>query len=129
MKLTHKNPDDMNWYLAKIIYQIICGDGRHTAQFDEQLRLIQANDELEAFHKARQMGEDEQETFFNSKEKLVQWKFVDVSEVHKLDALIDGAEIYSRINEEEDADVYVKFVKLKAAHLMQQSLHKCFQNN
>ena len=32
----------MNWYLAKIVYRIICGQGNHTAQFDEQLRLIQA---------------------------------------------------------------------------------------
>ena len=31
----------MNWYLAKIVYRIICGDGNHTAQFDEQLRLVQ----------------------------------------------------------------------------------------
>lgn len=119
----------MNWYLTKLIYQIICGNGEHTPQFDEQLRLIEAYDELEAFHKAQKIGEHEQDTFFNSKEKLVQWKFIDVCEVHKLDELIDGAEIYSRIKEEEDGDIYIKVIKLKAAHLLQQSLHNCFQNN
>ena len=41
----------MKWYLAKIVFQIICGDGKHTAQFDEQLRLIAAADEDEAFGK------------------------------------------------------------------------------
>ena len=30
----------MNWYLSKIIFRIICGEGRHTPQFDEHLRLI-----------------------------------------------------------------------------------------
>ena len=30
----------MKWYLAKIVYRIICGEGNHTPQFDEQLRLI-----------------------------------------------------------------------------------------
>jgi len=30
----------MNWYLAKMVFRIICGEGNHTAQFDEQLRLI-----------------------------------------------------------------------------------------
>ncbi|MEP7129294.1 MAG: DUF4288 domain-containing protein, partial [Chitinophagales bacterium] len=29
----------MNWYLAKIVFRIICGDGLHQPQFDEQLRL------------------------------------------------------------------------------------------
>jgi len=27
----------MNWYLAKLVFRIICGDGDHTPQFDEQL--------------------------------------------------------------------------------------------
>ena len=38
----------MKWYLAKLIYRIICGDGTHTPQFDEQLRLIHAEDDLYA---------------------------------------------------------------------------------
>ena len=46
----------MNWYLAKIIYQVISGDGLHTPQFDEQFRLIKA-DELEwAWEKAQVVG-------------------------------------------------------------------------
>jgi hypothetical protein len=42
----------MNWYLTKIVYRIICGQGNHTAQFDEQLRLIQASSAQEAFEKS-----------------------------------------------------------------------------
>ena len=34
----------MKWYLAKVVFRIICGDGEHAAQFDEQLRLIAATD-------------------------------------------------------------------------------------
>ena len=49
----------MNWYLAKINFQIICGNGHHKPQFDEQLRLIHAGDSLEAFYKARLVGESE----------------------------------------------------------------------
>ncbi len=41
----------MNWYLSKIVYRIICGQGNHTPQFDEQLRLIQAESTQEAFEK------------------------------------------------------------------------------
>ena len=42
----------MSWYLTKIVYRIICGQGNHTAQFDEQLRLIEAGSSQEAFEKA-----------------------------------------------------------------------------
>ena len=43
----------MNWYMAKIVFRIICGEGHHTPQFDEQLRLIGATNEEEAFEKAK----------------------------------------------------------------------------
>jgi len=49
-----------NWFLAKIVYHIISGEGNHTPQFDEQLRLIQAENELQAIQKARQTGEKEE---------------------------------------------------------------------
>ena len=61
----------MNWYLTKIIYRIICGDGNHTAQFDEQLRLISAEDDLHAFIKARQLGHREEDSFLNNNRKPV----------------------------------------------------------
>jgi hypothetical protein len=104
----------MKWYLAKMVYQIICGDGKHTAQFDEQLRLITAGDEDEAFNKACIIGRQGQDSFLNQKNELVRWQFIDVSELYRLSKLIDGAEIYSRINEVDDADAYTTFVHRKA---------------
>jgi len=74
----------MNWYLAKIAFQIICGEGNHQPQFDEQLRLIAAEEEEEALLKARNIGINEQESFLNQHQKLVQWKFIDVSERPKV---------------------------------------------
>jgi hypothetical protein len=55
----------MNWYLSKIIFRIICGEGQHTPQFDEQLRLIAAANEEEAFDKAMAIGQREQDGFYN----------------------------------------------------------------
>ena len=63
----------MNWYLAKLVFRIICGDGDHTPQFDEQLRLIYAADEDEALYKAIQLGTDEQDCFANNKQQMVHW--------------------------------------------------------
>jgi hypothetical protein len=114
----------MNWFLAKMVYRIICGDGDHKPQFDEQLRLIKAQDEFHAFQKAQLIGEREQDNFLNAAQKPVHWKFVDVSELHKLEELMDGAEMYSRICEEEDADIFIRITHLKAARILETSMNK-----
>jgi hypothetical protein len=121
----------MNWYLAKVVYRIICGEGNHTAQFDEQLRLISAFNKEEAFLKAREIGYNEQEKFYNEKHQLVRWEFINVSEIHPLNHLIDGAELYSRINEVDDAEVYTEFVHRKASFLRDREpdLIDLIQNN
>ena len=112
----------MKWYLAKIIFRIICGEGNHTAQFDEQLRLIKADDDFHAFQKARLLDEHEEDNFLNAAQKPVHWKFIDVSEIHAHDFL-DGAEMYSRIREEDDADVYIRTTHLRAAHLLENCMN------
>lgn len=107
----------MNWYLAKMVFRIICGDGNHTAQFDEQLRLVSANSKEEAFHRAQLLGVKEEEIFFNQQQQLVQWQFISVSELYQLNDLIDGAEVYSRIEEKENADSYLHIVYKKAEQI------------
>ena len=107
----------MNWYIAKIVFRIISGDGGHTAQLDEQLRLINAGDENEAIKKASRIGDFEEESFLNHENKLVQWKFIDVSDVRRLDSIKDGIEIYSRVQEEENGRHYTDFVQKKAEFL------------
>ena len=114
----------MKWFLAKLVFRIICGQGEHTAQFDEQLRLIAASNENQAFEKASAMGHREEETFINQKKQLVQWQFINVSELYYLSELIDGAELYSRINEVDDADAYINFVNRKAESIQQKQLHQ-----
>lgn len=109
----------MNWYLAKIIYQIICGDGEHTAQFDEQLRLVNAKDQLDAFYKSREIGRSEEDTFLNDVNKPVKWKFIDVAEIYFLNKLIDGAEVYSRIHEDDDPAHYIRSVESRASYLIE----------
>ena len=114
----------MNWYLTKIVYRIICGQGNHTAQFDEQLRLIQADSAQEAFEKSTALGQIEEDKFYNEDQKLVQWKFINVSELYKLSGLLDGAELYSRIQETENAELYIELTNKKAAHILHNSKHQ-----
>ena len=119
----------MKWYLAKMVYRIICGDGNHTPQFDEQLRLIEAEDDMHAFQKARIMGDAEEDTFLNNAQKPVLWKFIDVAELHILDSLTNGVELYSRIAEEKDAGAYIRSVKDRAKYRHETCLQKTFQMN
>lgn len=115
----------MNWYIAKIVYQIVCGSGKHTPQFDEQLRLINAEDEMHAFNKARLLGEREEDRFLNNANNPVIWKFIDVAALHIMD-VEDGFEIESRIFEEDSAKNYLSFLQAKAKRLHEDCLQKTF---
>jgi len=107
----------MNWYLTKLVYQIICGDGNHTPQFDEQLRFIKAVNSAQALDKARNIGNTESETFFNDDHQIVQWKFIDVCSLLPIVELSDGAEVFSQIQEYSDESGYLKMIKDKATKL------------
>ena len=119
----------MKWYLAKLVYRIICGDGGHTPQFDEQLRLVYAEDDLHAFQKARTTGHREEDNFLNNSQKPVRWKFIDISELHPLSELSDGTELYSSICEEEDAERYIRLVYTRASNLQENCCYKIFGMN
>ena len=114
----------MKWFLAKLVYRIVCGQGNHTAQFDEQLRLIYAEDELHAFHKARLLGEGD--SLKEEIESLVnlRWKFIDVTELHLLACDTDGAETYSMIREEADANLYSRSIQQTGTQLLQRCLQQ-----
>jgi hypothetical protein len=107
----------MNWYVAKIVFRIISGEGNHNAQFDEQLRLISAEDEHHAFEKATAMGMNNQDSFLNNQSQPVQWQFIDVAEINQLNGLEDGTELYYQIHEAPDAELYMAWAHHKSALL------------
>ena len=88
----------MNWYIAKIIFGI-SAERRDLNQFDEQFRLIQADNQEEAFLKARMIGLSEEDSFLNDNNKMVKWEFINVEELLPIRQLEDGVEVYSRIYE------------------------------
>ncbi|MES2430108.1 MAG: DUF4288 domain-containing protein [Bacteroidota bacterium] len=111
----------MNKYLTKIIFQIISGDGNHTAQFEEQLRFVYAESYTMAIEKSRSIGYAEEESFYNSSNELVQWKFIDTTEICQLTNLSDGSQLYSRIIEYEDGDIYTDIIRKKASDLVRET--------
>ena len=114
----------MNWYIAKVIFKISNVSRLQKSQFDEHLRLIQANGFEEAFLKARILGITEEDQFINDKQQTVKWEFVNVSDLLPIHELKDGTEVYSQIHETDDKS-YVNFIHHKAASL-QMDNHPAF---
>ncbi|MBX2896756.1 MAG: DUF4288 domain-containing protein [Cyclobacteriaceae bacterium] len=102
----------MNWYLVKLVFQIVNDNG--TAQFDEQMRLIQA-DELEwAVEKASVLGWLEQ-----SGDTRHPWRFIDVADIRRVEVLEDGIQLCAHTVEVENAEDYIQLTKLNAAKAFQ----------
>jgi hypothetical protein len=104
----------MNWYIVKIVFNISAENTHHMPQFDEQLRLITAQDNEEAFLKARAIGISEEDSFLNDRHNRVKWEFINVSEIVPVKSLEDGSEIYSQIRETDEAKSYIHCIHEKA---------------
>jgi hypothetical protein len=107
----------MNWYIAKVAFNIVSGAGDHTPQFDEQYRLIKAESIEEAFQKAEHIGMDEEEILLNEKHEIVKWDFVGVSELYPINELRDGMELFSSVHEIDDRSSYIEMLKMKSAYV------------
>jgi hypothetical protein len=115
----------MNWYIVKLIFNIDVNNGKNAKQFDEQLRLISAKTNTEAYYKAHLIGNTEQANFVNDNNANINWKFIDVAEVVLLNEIKDGMELYSLTTETEKPSDYIHFTKLRANHFQDLQL----QNN
>jgi hypothetical protein len=107
----------MKWYIAKVIFKIVNEVASASSQFDEHLRLIEAGSFEEALLKARVLGITEEDNFINDSCKAVKWEFVNVAELIPIDELKDGLEVYSQIQEREEANSYIHYVHQRAASL------------
>jgi len=104
----------MNWYLAKMIFQVRCGDKAHTPQFDEQWRLIRADEVAWAYEKASVLGRMDESSFVNDQGERVFWKFIDVADIHRMGSMEDGAQLFSVTEEPVNAEVYIEQIRLKS---------------
>lgn len=111
----------MKWFIGKLVFSVTTGNGNHTPQFDEQLRLIEAQDLNQAFIKARLIGGREEQAFMTEDLNAVRWQFIDVSDLKELSEFSDGMELYSRIHETENAETHITFIQHCAERILQQS--------
>lgn len=113
-------PLGMNWYLAKLVYRIVSGDGNHAPQFDVQYRLVRAENADWALEKAIILGRIGESTFENAKRESVKWKFIAVEDVSKIPVLDDGAQLYGQILEPHNPREYVEATHARSQRLLEQ---------
>lgn len=112
----------MKWYLVKLIFSIEFENQNNlltnsSAQFDEQLRLVEDYSEHTALLKARKLGKSLESSFLNANKKLVHWKFIDVREIILIDQIQDGIEIYSNTIETADREEYIHTILQRSLYL------------
>ncbi|HEX4957322.1 MAG TPA: DUF4288 domain-containing protein [Lacibacter sp.] len=104
----------MNWFLVKMVFQIVCGNGCHKAQFEEQIRLIRAAGITAAIEKSKMLAAGEVQP-----NQWVQWKFIAVTDIYPFTTGIDGAEVFSKVTEEEYEAAYIHTLELKEKAIQQ----------
>ena len=112
----------MKRYLAKLMFNINIDNGNHSSQFDEQVRVIESRSLEDAFFKARTIGKREEETFTNNDNQLVNWQFIDVSEVYPLEDLKDGDQVYSSTRKIKDTSSFISYIRQKSMEIQTKSL-------
>ncbi len=117
----------MNWYITKMVFQIINGsENDNQNQFDEQIRLLNADNAYEAFYKAQKIGLQEEESFLNNNLQAVKWKFIAVKELQQIDDLKNGTELYYYIKEVDHPKLYIKGLKADELKLQEEFTNGLF---
>lgn len=109
----------MEWYVAKIVYQVVNSNKSHTPQIDEQYKLIQSDDRSWAWEKANILGKLGECRLEGIKEASVQWKFINVVDLIEIGELKDGVELFSGTDEPENIEEYMAVSELRAKRIME----------
>ncbi len=110
---------NMKWYLAKFVYQVISENRTLSPRFDEQMRLIRADEFEWAKEKANILGRLGECSFLNERKESIQWKFINVVDLISISSMEDGDELYSSTEQPENVSHYLAKMNSKASRLGQ----------
>jgi hypothetical protein len=110
----------MERYIAKAVFLIETPDQKEPGQFEEVLRLVEADTRRAAFDKAVAWGRLESTEFANMRGERVAWKFVAVSELKRLPELVDGLELDSHLQKVGAEDEFIRLQLDKQREILQQ---------
>lgn len=85
----------MKPFASQIIFSIKC-DGRFTGQYDEQWRLVYADDETSAVEQAKSIGSEHNHTLVDRHGRAISWEMIAIKQVHEI-GLDEGSLLLSRV--------------------------------
>jgi hypothetical protein len=112
----------MKTFIAKLIFNININQDIDSSQFDEQIRIIKADSVHEAYHKAKSIGLKEAEAFVNPKMQIIEWKFINVSDIYDMDSYEEGEQLYSQTIFENDCQNYIQFLLEKSKKFQEKNV-------
>ncbi len=74
----------MRPFTAQIIYRIEC-EGLPTDQYEEQWRLVFADNETDAIAQARESGKKEESTFIDRQGRTMCWRMIAVKDLQPIE--------------------------------------------
>ena len=89
----------MKSFTAQIIYRIEC-EGLSTDQYEEQWRLVYADNEELALKEAREAGKNEESTFIDRHGRTICWRMLAVKDLQPVE-LKNGGLLFSIVHEAE----------------------------
>ena len=93
----------MKSFTAQIIYRIEC-EGMPTDQYEEQWRLVYAENEEHGLTCAREAGRNEEATFIDRHGRTICWRMLAVKDLQPVD-LVNGGLLFSMVREAEPIPV------------------------
>jgi len=112
----------MKTFLAKLVFNVKVNNDANASEFDEQIRIVEARTLESAFHKARSIGKNEEESFVSKDNNLISWQFIDVAEVYPLEDVKDGDQLYSSTKKTADPTSYIRYIRQKSMEIQAKNL-------
>ena len=94
----------MSWFSARLLFESEVRDDQQVDPLcEESIRMIEANDKLEAERRAEEVGTANEHEYLNDHGVAVRWRFVRVMEIQDLceSTISHGTEVYSRVFREK----------------------------
>jgi hypothetical protein len=98
----------MNWYLAKLIFDVQHDAATGTPQVAGQWRLIRADELAWAYEKAFMLGRLEASGRLSQTQAVAPGRFIGVADIIHLGAYNDGEPISNLIEESAQPDSYIQ---------------------
>lgn len=90
--------DASQWYVAVLVLKaLVHAPSPDAPLFDHQIRLLRADDPESAYQRALFLGRSEEQSYSNPLGQKVDWQFVGLHDLRKLDDALerDGVEVHS----------------------------------